>query len=552
MTSPDHSIHDALQAWVDSATTASWLQPEAKHALASLFQRHSSTLFDPSSHRPLTAAFFGGTGVGKSSLLNCLAGEHVARTGVERPTSREISIFLHESIEFRQLPNDLPLSAVRLARHANPAQRQMLWIDMPDIDSVDESNRTLVLDWLPHVDVVIYVVSPERYRDDKGWSLLKAHGGEHAWLFVMNQWDRGEAVQHDDFRQLLLSAGFEDPIILKTIAKPFSPDTRQGVSDLTGILEEIASQHLLVQLDAHAQLAELKAICEQIDEWLKAIEGHAPLTILHDTWRGIWDETVRDLMEGLEWTFIALVRMLAGRLTSHPSEGVAVAGENPEKRESMPVLWDEWAHGRVEDALSQLMVATGDRGLPPLPLKKAVEPMLEPMGRHVVQRGQIRLRHALAMPGNALQRTAMRVAGFMSIVFPSLALAWASYQVVTGYYQSATQHLDYLGTDFAIHTVLLIGLAWLGPWFIYSRLKPSVEASALKGLRQGVREALDAEGQRVMTAIDSVGEEQRALATQLRALKARVEKDQKVADREYAPLVRRLLARTRSASTESN
>ena len=48
---------------------------------------------------------------------------------------------------------------------------------MPDFDSIDQNNRHLVLEWLPHIDVLIYVVSPERYRDEKAWRLLFAEGG---------------------------------------------------------------------------------------------------------------------------------------------------------------------------------------------------------------------------------------------------------------------------------------------------------------------------------------------------------------------------------------
>jgi len=166
-TSPD------FDAFLHRAVEDEWLSSQDLLSYEQVAIRNPGSLFNPDAHRPLTAAFFGGTGVGKSSLLNRLAGQEIARTGIERPTSREVSLFLHESVEFRQLPNDLPISDVRMARHANEATRQILWIDMPDIDSVDAANRSIVLDWLPHIDVVIYVVSPERYRDDKGWRLLK-------------------------------------------------------------------------------------------------------------------------------------------------------------------------------------------------------------------------------------------------------------------------------------------------------------------------------------------------------------------------------------------
>jgi hypothetical protein len=97
-------------------------------------------------------------------------------------------------------------------RHRSDEHRGVLWIDAPDIDSVEEQNRLAALAWLPHVDLVCYVVSPERYRDDAGWRILKQRGGRHGWMFVINRWDEGDAQQRDDFARLLAEAGFEQPV----------------------------------------------------------------------------------------------------------------------------------------------------------------------------------------------------------------------------------------------------------------------------------------------------------------------------------------------------
>lgn len=532
-----------LDAFITKALEAQWLSPQDLGAYENLTIRSPGSLFNPNSHRPLTAAFFGGTGVGKSSLLNQLAGQDIARTGIERPTSREVSIYLHESVEFQQLPNDLPVDDVRMARHSNESKRQILWIDMPDIDSVDSANRNIVLQWLPHLDVVIYVVSPERYRDDKGWRLLKEYGGDHAWIFVLNQWDRGEQVQFEDFRRLLTEAGFSDPIVLRTIARATSEaqSSTSELHELERVLGEISSQHLMAQLEAHAGIARLDALREVLVQFDTALGGNEDYVHLAPRWQEIWSEAVHDLMEGMEWTLIALVRMLSGRMTDKVTDGVSQ--ESPASPQAMPVIWDEWAAGRAQDTLAQLLVAAGERGLPPRPLKLALSPFIEVTGQKVIQRGQLKLRQALALPGNALQRTAMRVAGFLSILLPSLALAWASYQVVIGYYESATHHLDYLGTDFAVHTLLLIGLAWLAPWFVYSRLRPSVEASALRGLRSGVREALEAAGEGVVATLASTALSHREMIDALHGIQANVEREATLADRDYAPLVRRMIAR---------
>lgn len=534
-----------LDAFLRSALEAEWLSPQDLAAYEQTVIRSPGSLFNPESHRPLTAAFFGGTGVGKSSLLNQLAGQEIARTGIERPTSREVSIFLHESVEFQQLPDDLPVSDVRMARHANEPMRQILWIDMPDIDSVDSANRDIVLQWLPHIDVVIYVVSPERYRDDKGWRLLREYGGDHAWIFVLNQWDRGEPIQYDDFRRLLTDAGFFDPIVLKTIAKSRadSRSVQSELNELERILGEISSQHLMAQLEAHAGIARLDALRNVLSHVETALGARSDFRSLTPRWREIWDEAVQDLMEGLEWTLIALVRMMSGRMSDKVTESTSQDTPSPQQPSAMPVIWDEWAAGRAQDTLAQLMVATGEQGLPLKPLRNRLSPFVESTGRRVVQQGQLRLRQALALPGNAAQRAAMRVAGLLSILLPSLALGWASYQVVIGYYESATHHLDYLGTDFAVHTLLLIGLAWLGPWFVYTRLRPSVEASALKGLRSGVRQALESAGEEVIGALETTASDHLKLLDTLGAIKAELDQVASQANQDYAPLVRRMISR---------
>jgi predicted GTPase len=105
---------------------------------------------------------------------------------------------------------------------------------MPDFDSTEKSNQQLVLEWLPHIDVLVYVVSPERYRDNKAWQLLLAEGGKHAWIFVLNQSDRGEVEQYQDFINQLHKAGFNNPIVYQLA--PIYPIIRDVSYVMSGYL----------------------------------------------------------------------------------------------------------------------------------------------------------------------------------------------------------------------------------------------------------------------------------------------------------------------------
>ena len=99
--------------WAKDVTESSWATEIQLNALLEYDARTPDALFADNASRPLIVAFLGGTGVGKSTLLNRLAGKEIARTGVVRPTSKEVTLFHHESIRIAhlpRLPTDTPLS----------------------------------------------------------------------------------------------------------------------------------------------------------------------------------------------------------------------------------------------------------------------------------------------------------------------------------------------------------------------------------------------------------------------------------------------------------
>lgn len=521
-----HAFDELLQStldWGQRAVDEHWLHPQDIREINALEARNPGSLFEPGTHRPLVAAFFGGTGVGKSSLLNRLAGQAVARTGVERPTSREVSLYLHESVHISRLPNDFPLDRVRIAQHHDADARQVLWVDMPDIDSVEQHNRELVLEWIPHIDVLIYVVSPERYRDDKGWRLLQEYGGDHAWLFVMNQWDRGQNVQLEDFQRLLGRAGFTDPVVLRT-------DCRENVMErksddfleLQNLLRAISEQHVMGQLETRAQQSRIQGLMLATDEALARLGQTATYQELNEEWEKIWGTAQKDLLAGLEWPMQSTAAVYSGNEANPLTRQLElVSSHEPEQKRVQPkaVLWDDWAEGRVRDAIGQLVVEAGQRGLPIIPFRNQLDAWPAETGKQVLNRGQLMLRQALAQPGNGLQRANLKLMGSLAVILPLAALSWASYQVVKGYYDSATAHTNYLGTDFAVHSLLLIGLAWLLPWFAYRQLRPSVERSALKGLRAGVSSALAAIGEQISTEFTKTDEARDRFMEEARSLR---------------------------------
>jgi energy-coupling factor transporter ATP-binding protein EcfA2 len=174
--------------------------------------------------RPLLIVMLmGGTGVGKSTLLNALAGGSIAQASFTRPTTRDPVVYYHESVKPDRL--DPALRHCRLAPHDRPTLEQKIIVDTPDLDSNDLANRDKLLRLLPVADVVLYVGSQEKYHDRLGWELFLQQRKRRAFAFVLNKWDRcthasATGVRPDeDLVRDLQSEGFQNPLLFRTCAQ---------------------------------------------------------------------------------------------------------------------------------------------------------------------------------------------------------------------------------------------------------------------------------------------------------------------------------------------
>ena len=137
----------------------------------------------------LFIGILGGTGVGKSTLMNALAGSKIASTSHRRPHTDHVLIYHHVEAG---LPSALNLTEVpckEITHHADSMQ-QILLCDLPDFDSLVDEHRAHVLDFLEHLDLLIWVTSPEKYGDGRFYELLRAvPKARQNFYFVMNKMD---------------------------------------------------------------------------------------------------------------------------------------------------------------------------------------------------------------------------------------------------------------------------------------------------------------------------------------------------------------------------
>src|SRR5437899_4255165 len=110
-------------------------------------------------------AFVGGTGVGKSSLLNALAGEVVSPASARRPTTGTPIAWVAESAREETAPLLGWLDVREVRDHTSGAFADVAVLDLPDVDSTNPEHRARVDELLPRVDAVVWVADPEKYRD---------------------------------------------------------------------------------------------------------------------------------------------------------------------------------------------------------------------------------------------------------------------------------------------------------------------------------------------------------------------------------------------------
>ena len=153
---------------------------------------------------PIVCATFGGTGTGKSSLVNAIVGEDVTRSGRERPTTRRPVLIAHPRTVLSAL--GLPLDDFEIVLRDADILRDLVILDCPDPDTSEDdsagSNLERLHALLPYCDVLIYVSTQQKYRSARVAEELGQAATGCRIVFVQTHADLDEDIREDWRRQL--------------------------------------------------------------------------------------------------------------------------------------------------------------------------------------------------------------------------------------------------------------------------------------------------------------------------------------------------------------
>lgn len=253
--------------------------------------------------------FFGATGSGKSTLFNAIAGQNIALSAPTRPTTSTVQAAIWEAegseelldwlgIDKRVYPQTQALAAEGEATEGNEAGGNnksaggvaapnavtepapglfnrirravggrgemrtrtggLILLDMPDFDSVTTTNRDLAARMMRYVDVLVWVVDPQKYADaviHRDFMVPLAASGAQA-LCVLNQADKLAPAEVPavlaSLTRLLQAEGTEAHLLAAPIA--VSARTGEGVDVLRDLLAQVAAAKSLSLQRTDAQL----------------------------------------------------------------------------------------------------------------------------------------------------------------------------------------------------------------------------------------------------------------------------------------------------------
>lgn len=176
-------------------------------------------------------ALAGATGSGKSSLFNAMTGLDLAAIGTRRPTSSMPLACVWGEEPAGEVLNWLGIPRRHQVQHRSSLEEAqsedldgLVLLDLPDHDSTEVEHRLIVDRLVELVDLLVWVVDPQKYADaalhNRYIKPFASHSG--VMVFALNHIDKLTPDQRksclNDLDRLLKSDGLKSPNVVATSA----------------------------------------------------------------------------------------------------------------------------------------------------------------------------------------------------------------------------------------------------------------------------------------------------------------------------------------------
>ncbi|MEN6458056.1 MAG: GTPase domain-containing protein [Thermoguttaceae bacterium] len=219
------ALTSRLDRWAERAPA--WAPAEKCQALVRRLVERAGSL-RVRIEAPLVIATLGGTGTGKSALVNALLGAEVVRTGRARPTTMRPTLICRSNLTPEML--GIEPASVELLHCDLPALRDMVLIDCPDPDTTEQeargdersersltnaslirplpsvaatpasspsSNLARLRAILPHCDVLLVTATQQKYRSARVTDELATASRGARVVFVQTHADLEDDIRQD-------------------------------------------------------------------------------------------------------------------------------------------------------------------------------------------------------------------------------------------------------------------------------------------------------------------------------------------------------------------
>jgi GTP-binding protein EngB required for normal cell division len=328
-------------------------------------------------------ALVGATGSGKSSLFNALSGMEIADVGARRPLTAEAMACVWGDDDAGPLLDWLGVPPARRVERETvlDADREaplhgLVLLDLPDHDSTAVAHRLEVDRLVELVDLLVWVVDPQKYADEslhRGY-LRRLGGHDEVMLVVLNQVDRLAAGEVEtcrtDLRRLLDADGLSAVRIVTASAR-----RGDGVEELRELIADVVQGQSAFVTRASADLDEAaRRLAKGLsgkepdvrtlpaaEDLVSAMASAAGLPVLLDN---VASEYRRQASAAVSWPFLRAWRAMG----TDPLRRLQFAGQTEERLRELTqaslAAPSPAQRERVDLAVGQVSTAVAER-LPP-------------------------------------------------------------------------------------------------------------------------------------------------------------------------------------------